>query len=127
MFWCPIDEVQPSQTYLSRKLLDEAIRTVEKGILKPFPVREMDGRLILLDGHHTAYALFLMGFAFIPCMLYDSPIDMDMYRWAVKWAMDEGIERIGHLGKRIVEHGDFVRLWVGACEEYKRKRRGNSR
>ncbi|NPA80698.1 MAG: ParB N-terminal domain-containing protein [Thermotogae bacterium] len=123
MFWCHVREVQPSQTYLSRKLLERAILTVKGGILRPFPVRRMDGRIVLLDGHHTAFALVRAGFAYIPCRYDTDPVDMEMYRWAVGWALREGITSIPALARRIVSHEDFRRLWVGACEDYKRRLR----
>ncbi len=122
VFWCPVKGVQVSQTHLSRKLLNRAMHTAKEGIIRPFPVYSMEGKIVLLDGHHTACALFMLGFAFIPCKLVRGPIDMDMYRWAVMRAMEEGVEDIKHLRKRVVSHGDFLNLWVKACREYGRKR-----
>ena len=79
------------------------------------PVKELDGELILTDGHTRALVAYLKGLKKIKFVWEDVELDWDVYRLCVKWCKKEGIFKIKDLKDRMINEEDFHRLWCKRC------------
>ncbi len=112
--------LQPSQLYLSAERLEQIlawIKSVNPDELKPLPVKELDGHLMLTDGHHRAYAFHSLGYKQIKVIPDPDELDWKAYRICVQWCLEDGIESVIDLESRIVNEEDFDLLWNKRCDE----------
>ncbi len=124
-FQIRIDSVQPTQLYISSEKLDYVMRIFKesgKENSEPIPVKELDGQIILVDGHTRALAAFLLGITEIPVYYWrdeneDEKLDWDEYRVCVGWCKQEGIRAISDLKNRIIPHEEYQILWLDRCEK----------
>lgn len=59
-----LDVIQPSQLYISSlklERLQEWFKPEEFDNYDPIPIKELNGRIIFLDGHTRAFAAYLRG------------------------------------------------------------------
>jgi hypothetical protein len=119
-FLIALDELQPSQLYLSAAKLS----SVEGGWQPPtleampsLPIHPLDGHLILTDGHHRAFAAYREGFTRVPVYWDEDELDWDAYRICVGWCLKEGIRTVAALGERIVPQADYEVLWLWRCRQ----------
>ena len=83
----------------------------------PIPVKRLDGRVLMTDGHTRAVAAYLAGWDSVPVYWDEDDLDMHAYEIDVNWCKDEGIISPIDLSKRIVPYKDYERLWKKRCME----------
>lgn len=112
--------LQPSQLFLSAKRLEQIlawIKSEDPDVLEPLPFKELDGHLMLTDGHHRAYAFYFLGYKQIKVIPDTDDLDWEAYRICVQWCLENGISSVKDLENRIVNEKDFDLLWNKRCDE----------
>ena len=112
-----LEKLQPCQLYISQSKLRSVIMGTSDIFNEPVPVTELDGDLVITDGHTRAYTLWTYGIKDIWIVWEQGDIDLESYRTCVKWCKDEGIRTIKDLKLRIVSEGEFQKLWLDRCRE----------
>jgi hypothetical protein len=119
-FWKPIAELQPSQLFISADKLARVQASFDPGrreTMEPVPVKELDGRLVLMDGHTRTLAALLAGWHEMPIVWDEDELDMDAYRICVSWCLDERIESVHGLRDRILSTAQYNMLWLARCRQ----------
>jgi hypothetical protein len=119
-FLMKLDEMQPSQLYISSEKLSEVMKTFDtarRESIEPIPIKKLGDEIVFVDGHTRAYAAFLNGFSEVPVCWEDEEFDWDEYRTCVRWCKEEGIYTIADLRNRVVSQKDYEILWYKRCEE----------
>lgn len=117
-FYLPINQLTPSQLYISAEKL-RGVRTWFDGTLEkiePIPVKKLAGRLLMTDGHTRAAAAFLAGLDTLPCVWDTDDMDWAAYAADINLCAEEGITSIETLAGRIVSAEDYDVLWRGRCD-----------
>jgi hypothetical protein len=119
-FMMKLDEIQPSQLYVSSEKLSEVMKTFNAAkpeSIEPIPIKELEKEIIFVDGHTRAFAAFLHGFSEVPVYWEDEELDWDAYEICVRWCKKDGIHTIADLKDRVVSQKDYEILWYRRCEE----------
>lgn len=119
-FELSISELQPSQLFISEgklRLVREWFDQANKALFDPVPVKRLDGRIIMTDGHTRAVAAYLAGWDTIPVYWDNDDLDMRAYAIDMKWCGEEGIHSPIDLAGRIIPHKDYEQLWRKRCIE----------
>ncbi len=127
-FAIELTRLQPSQLYISREKLAVVIGAASSGEPPdPVPVKELDGRLILTDGHTRAVAAHLAGRVRVEAEWDQDELDWDAYRECVRWCLEEGVTGVAALALRTVSQEEYETVWIARCHamqaELDRKRR----
>jgi hypothetical protein len=115
-----LDELQPSQLFISSEKLARVIRGLDSqglGSLEPLPIKELDGRVILTDGHTRAFAAFLRGLVEVPVFWDEDELDWEAYRICVAWCREAGVLTVVDLADRILGPEDYELLWRERCRQ----------
>jgi hypothetical protein len=118
-----LSAIQPSQLYIHAGKLAK-VQQVDISDLPPVPVVKLDGRLFYTDGHTRAMAAYLAGHARIQAVWDQDELWWEAYRVCVDWCLAAEIESIADLASRIVEDGDYQRLWLDRCARMHRALEG---
>ena len=119
MQW-PLAQLQPSQLYISEgklRLLREWFDPADSRAFDPIPVKRLDGRMVMTDGHTRAVAAHLAGWQTVPIYWDEDDLDMGAYAMDVTWCDAEGIGSPVGLAARMVPHKEYERLWRKRCME----------
>lgn len=133
-FMIELNEIQPSQLYISSEKLREVMKTFDQNkpeSMEPIPIKKLGNETIFVDGHTRAFAAFLHNFSEVPAYCEDEELDWDAYEICVGWCKKERIRSIADLKNRVVSQKDYEILWYRRCEEMqqdlaKRKRKKNT-
>ncbi len=115
-----LDEIQPSQLFISSEKLSRVMRDLDPrrpGSLEPIPVKKLGNQVIFVDGHTRALAAYLCGFSEVPVFWEEDELDWEAYEICVGWCKEEGIRQIADLKDRVVPPEDYEVLWLKRCEE----------
>ncbi len=82
----------------------------------PIPVKELDGRYILTDGHTRAVWAAQNDFRDLKVVLDMDDPDWDANRICVGWCIQAGIYGVMDLATRIIAHHDYETLWIERCQ-----------
>ncbi len=121
IFTLSVTQLQPSQLYISRGKLRnvrEWFNISDRSNFDPIPIKELDGRFVMTDGHTRAVAAHLAGWNEIPVYYETDELDIAAYTIDVKWCDEAGIHSPYDLTTRIVSHKDYERLWRKRCMEF---------
>lgn len=113
-----LEEIQPSQLYISREKYAEVLKLYEsdeKSQLEPIPIKELDGELVSTDGHTRGVMWVLKGFEEVDCVWEDLEMDWEAYRICVQWCKDAGITSMFDLRDRFLTHSQYEILWLERC------------
>lgn len=119
-FMIPISELQPSQLYVSEgkmRLVKEWFNPDDRDNFDPIPIKRMDGKNLMTDGHTRAVAAYLAGWDSVPAYWDGDGLDMRAYAVDLKWCGEEKINSPVDLAGRIAPHKDYERLWRKRCME----------
>lgn len=118
-FMIPLTGLQPSQLFINQEKL-EAVRShidfSDIEVIPPIPVKSLDGRLVMTDGHTRAFAAHLAGLKMVPITYEQDDLDWEAYRICVGWCRESGITTIAELQNRVVDPADYQTLWLDRCE-----------
>ena len=113
-----LEDIQPSQLYISRKKLDRILEAFDKDEahkIPPVPIKKLDGEMISTDGHTRALVWHMKGHSDILCEWEDTEMDWEEYRICVEWCKEAVISGIPALRDRIISAEDYKILWLGRC------------
>lgn len=132
IFMMKLNEIQPSQLYISSEKLSEVMKTFDPNnpeSVEPIPIKKLGNEIVFMDGHTRAFAAFLRDLSEVHVYWEDEELDWDAYEICVGWCRKEGIHTIADLKNRVVPQKDYEILWYKRCEkmqqglEAKRKRK----
>ena len=113
-----LEDLQPSQLYINR----EKLRSLQSGInfsnpnnIPPIPIKRLDGRWVMTDGHTRALAAHLAGSDRIPTLLDEDQLDWEAYQICVDWCREAGITKISDLEKSVIDSDAFELRWIARC------------
>jgi RimJ/RimL family protein N-acetyltransferase len=120
IFELPLKEVQPTQLYISKgklKLIKAWFHPSDKTAMDPIPIKQLNGKIIMTDGHTRATLAALSKWDTIPVYWDTDELDMAAYATNVTWCEEEAIHSPYDLIGRIVSHTEYERLWRKRCME----------
>lgn len=117
-----LDEIQPSQLYISSKKLNVVLRSFpsELNSIEPVPIKKLGDEIVYVDGHTRAYAAFTCGFSEIPVYWEYEEQDWKAYEICVAWCKAAKILTIKDLKNRVISHQNYARLWYERCAKMQR-------
>lgn len=117
-FIMPIVDLQPSQLYISEgklRLLKDWFNVDDIDDFDPIPIKRLNNRTMMTDGHTRAVAAFIAGWDNVPVYWDESDLDMNAYKIDILWCHEDNIYSPLDLVNRIVSHKDYERLWRKRC------------
>jgi RimJ/RimL family protein N-acetyltransferase len=120
IFELSLKEVQPTQLYISEgklNLVKTWFNLSDKTAIDSIPIKRLNGKIIMIDGHTRATLAALSNWDTIPVYWDTDELDMAAYATDVRWCEEEGIHSPYDLIGRIVPHKDYEVLWRKRCME----------
>jgi hypothetical protein len=134
IFVMKLEEIQPCQLFINSEKLASVLKDYDRlkpDSLAPVPVKNLNGQIIITDGHTRALAAFLRGFSEIRVFWEEEDLDWEAYEICLEWCKSEGICTIADLKDRVVSSREFEVLWVERCrkmeDHLELKRRQNNK
>ena len=115
-----INDLQPSQLYLSAKKIKEVKKyfdSVNLEEIEPLPIKKIGYNVFLTDGHTRAYLLKKNGIENIKVYYDQDDLDWLKYMVCVNWAKKAGINKISDLEDKIIDHSSYKKRWIAKCEK----------
>ena len=119
-----LDDLQPSQFYISEKKLKEVeswFNPLDLSNFKPLPIHLLDEEIILTDGHTRAVVALKHGLSKVPLVYDNDELNWEMYRECVKECKKQGITSPGDLLQRIITEEEYHEKWDKWCDEMQAK------
>lgn len=123
-----INDLQPSQFYIS----EEKINNIKKWFnpqdlsnFEPIPIKELDGQVVITDGHTRLVVALLSGLDSVPLTWDEDELCWDMYRECVKECKKLGITSPSNLLTRIISKDEYDIKWNKWCDEMQKTILGN--
>ena len=117
-------DLQPSQFYISEKKLvaiEQWLDPMDLSGFVPIPIKWLDGRPVMTDGHTRAVAALRVGLEQVPLVLEEDELSWEMYRRCVAACRERGVLSPLDLQDRIIGEEDYQRLWDSWCDDMQRK------
>ena len=114
-----LKDLQPSQFYISEKKLRDIegwLNPADLSCFEPIPVKLLDGRPVMTDGHTRAVAALRAGLEAVPLVWDEDELSWDMYRACVASCREQGIEAPGDLLSRIISEEKYREQWDKWCD-----------
>jgi len=124
VFLMRLDEIQPSQLFISSEKLSQVMRDfspITHDRLPPIPIKDLRGKTVFTDGHTRALAALLSGLSEVNVYRDEDDMDWEAYEICVAWCEEECIHTIADLKDRIVPPADYQELWLDRCAEMHRQ------
>lgn len=117
----PLDEVSPTQLYLSSEKLTGVLEwfDFDDPAYDPVPVFEHESEWYLSDGHTRAFAAALAGADTLQVERDEhlrEEYDFEVYLACIDWCSEAGIETVHDLHGRVVEPETYEALWIERCQ-----------
>ena len=110
-------DLQPSQFYISAgklKAIERWLHPEDLSGFQPIPVKLLDGKPVMTDGHTRAVAALRAGLTAVPLVWDEDDLDWDMYRACVKACREKKILSPVDLLTRIIpEPGSYPKKTTG--------------
>ena len=126
-------DLQPSQFYISAgklKAIERWLHPEDLSGFQPIPVKLLDGKPVMTDGHTRAVAALRAGLTAVPLVWDEDDLDWDMYRACVKACLEKKILSPVDLLTRIIPEEDYREKWDAWCDtrpgSYPKKTTGKS-
>ena len=116
--WMSLSTLQPSQLYINKEklsVLQSEIDFSDRKNIPPIPVKDLDERWVITDGHTRAFAAYLAGNSRLPVYLDEDELDWEAYRICVRWCREAGIESVADLQDRVISPERYKLLWLDRC------------
>ena len=114
-FTVSIDRVRPSQLYVDQRKLRRVLDWFTLDGYDPLPVIELDGDLVLTDGHTRAFAAHLRGAAELRVAHDEDDLPLDVYRTCLGWCREEGVTSVADFAGRVIDDESYEVLWIERC------------
>ena len=114
-----LKDLQPSQFYISAeklKAVEEWFTPDDLTGFEPIPVKLLDGRPVMTDGHTRAAAAIRAGLDAVPLVRDEDELDWDMYRACVKACQGQHILSPADLVERIIAEAEYEEKWNKWCD-----------
>ena len=125
IFRINISDLQPSQLYINRDKLDKILKLIEKegrNALTRVPVKNLDNKLVMTDGHTRAFALHQLGETEIVAEWEIDDLSWDEYRDCVNWCDEEKVFQISDLKSRIISNEEYQIVWLKRCADNRKNK-----
>lgn len=112
-------DLQPSQFYVSAaklRAVEEQLRPGGLSGLAPIPVKLLDGRPVMTDGHTRAAAALRAGLDAFPLVWDEDDLDWEAYRLCVEECRRRGVCSPADLIARVVSEEEYREKWDGWCD-----------
>ena len=123
-----INDLQPSQFYISIEKINNIRKWFNPQDLsnfEPIPIKELDGQVVITDGHTRLVMALLSGLDSVPLMWDEDELNWDMYRECVKECKKLGITSPSNLLTRIISKDEYEIKWNKWCDEMQKTILGN--
>jgi RimJ/RimL family protein N-acetyltransferase len=120
IFELPLAELQPSQLYISEgklRLAKQWFDETDWANFDPIPIKQLDGKNVMTDGHTRAALAVINGWKTAPCCYETAELDWAAYAENVRWCEAEKILSPFDLARRAVPHKAYEELWRRRCCE----------
>lgn len=114
-----LKDLQPSQFYVSEEKLRKTEQWFDPNDLsnfEPISVKEMDGKLVMLDGHTRAVAALNAGLDRVPLVWETEEWDWEMYRRCVHECEQREILSPLDLVPRVISAAEYWERWDAWCD-----------
>ena len=114
-----LTDLQPSQFYISEKKLRDIENWFDPKDLsdfEPIPIKLLDGKLVMTDGHTRAVAAIKAGLDSVPLVWDEDKLDWDMYRACVSACQEQSILSPADLLTRIISEEEYKEKWDKWCD-----------
>ncbi|MCW4051868.1 MAG: hypothetical protein NWE78_01495 [Candidatus Bathyarchaeota archaeon] len=117
VFLMELNEIQPSQLYISSKKLNSIMENFpsKPSLMEPIPIKKLGDKVIFVDGHTRAFAALLHRFPKVPVYWEDENLDWEEYEICVNWCKKDGILTIADLRTKVISHKEYEKLWYERC------------
>lgn len=120
-FTISMSALRPSQLYISEQKLIKNSNWLTRGNqdYDPIPVIEIDGEIVMTDGHTRSVILCQLGVQDVRVVWEndDDDLDLDAYRICANWCKMEGIITPQDLVHRVIPLDEYLTAWIGRCQE----------
>lgn len=117
-------DLQPSQLYISEEKLlkiKQWFTPNDVSNIKPIPIKIIDGRYVIMDGHTRCVCAILAGLDSIPLELEKDQLNWDMYKACINECLLQNITSPYDLVKRFVSKEEYKVKWHDWCDEMQKK------
>ena len=114
-----LKELQPSQFYVSEEKLRKAeqwFNPEDLSNFEPISVKELDGKLVMLDGHTRAVAALNAGLEKVPLIWETEEWDWEMYRRCVHECEQRDVLSPLDLVPRVISAAEYWEKWDAWCD-----------
>ena len=114
-----LKDLQPSQFYISESKLKAVECWLDPENLsgfQPIPVKLLDGKPVMTDGHTRAVAALRAGLTAVPLAWDEDDLDWDMYRACVQACLKRNILSPADLLAWIIPEEDYREKWDTWCD-----------
>lgn len=115
-----LSDLQPSQLYINKEKLSNVLTWIEPNDFNsydPIPIKQLDNRIIFVDGHTRAFAIYLLGVNQIKVKWHSEEENWDAYSKCVKWCLADNINIINDLDGRLLSKSEYMSLWINRCSK----------
>lgn len=81
----------------------------------PLPLKRLDDKIILTDGHTRAYAAYLAGLDRVPFVWDEDELNWNLYEKCVEACQKENVFTIQDLSNYIISSKDYETKWIKWC------------
>ena len=114
-----LKDLQPSQFYISEKKLREIeswLNPADLSCFEPIPVKLLDGRPVMTDGHTRAVAALRAGLDAVPFVWDEDELDWELYRACVAACLERDVRSPADLLPRIISEAEYREKWDRWCD-----------
>ena len=115
-----LSDLQPSQFWISERKLADVRAWFDPEDLsnfEPIPVKMLDGRPVMTDGHTRAAAAVMAGLESVPLCAEEDELDWELYRACVEECAKRGVTSPEQLAARVIPEEEYRVKWDGWCDE----------
>lgn len=112
-----IDDIQPSQLYISKEKLKNVSSWLDSEEKLIIPVLESNGTYISLDGHTRIVQGYINGYENVYIYI-DNDSNLEDYRVFIDWCKNANIKSVKDLTKRIISKDEYEIKWNNRCRNY---------
>lgn len=122
-FLMKLNEIQPSQLYISSDKLSNVMKSFpsEPSSIEPIPIKKLRDQIVFVDGHTRAFAAFICGVSEVPVYWEYEDLDWEAYEICVEWCKEEGIHTIADLNNKVIPHQQYEKLWYERCAKMQKE------